>query len=94
MHVTRLDAAPAYGAPGHAGMRMLRLQGREAGPADQLWLGLSTLLPGGGTTLDASDIEKMCVVLEGGVVVSDGTEEARLGSGFNPRALSRTGWWS
>ena len=54
MHVTRLDSAPAYDAPGHAGMRMLRLQGREAGPADQLWLGLSTLLPGGGTRRPAA----------------------------------------
>lgn len=78
MHVTWLDAAPAYDAPGHADMRMLRLQGREAGPADQLWLGLSYLLPGGGTTLDASNIEKMYVVLEGEVVVSDGAEEATL----------------
>ena len=79
MHVTRLDTAPAYDAPGHAEMRMLRLQGREAGPADQLWLGLSYLLPGGGTTLDASGIEKMYVVLEGEVVTSNGTEEATLG---------------
>src|SRR5271168_2539368 len=79
MHVTRLDRAPACDAPGHAGMRMLRLQGREAGPADQLWLGLSYLLPGGGTTLDASNIEKMYVVLEGEVVVSNGAEEATLG---------------
>lgn len=72
MHITRLDRAPAYDAPGHQQMRMLRLQSRESGPADQLWLGLSYLLPGGGTTLDASDIEKMYVVLEGEVAVSDG----------------------
>ena len=58
---------------------MLRLQGREAGPADQLWLGLSTVLPGGGTTLDASGIDKMYVVPEGEVAVSDGVEEAVLG---------------
>ena len=57
---------------------MLRLQGREAGPADQLWLGLSYLLPGGGTTLEASAIEKMYVVLEGEVVVSDGADDATL----------------
>jgi mannose-6-phosphate isomerase-like protein (cupin superfamily) len=79
MHVTRLAAAPAYEAPGHASMRMLRLQGREAGPADTLWLGLSHLLPGGGTTLDASPLEKMYVVLEGKVTVSNGTETATLG---------------
>lgn len=79
MHVTRLADAPAYEAPGHAAMRMLRLQGREAGPADTLWLGLSHLLPGGGTTLDASPLEKMYVVVEGEVTVTNGTETATLG---------------
>ena len=79
MHVTRLAAAPAYEAPGHDGMRMLRLQGREAGPADTLWLGLSHLLPRGGTTLDASPFEKMYVVLEGEVTVTGGTETVTLG---------------
>ncbi len=42
MHIVRFDAAPAYEAPGHDLMRMVRLQGREAGPADSLWLGVST----------------------------------------------------
>ncbi len=78
MHVVRLDAAPPYEAPGHDHMRMLRLQGREAGPADVLWLGLSHILPGGGTTLDASPIEKMYVVLDGEVTISNGSEEATL----------------
>lgn len=79
MHVTRFAQAPAYQAPGHADMHMLRLQGREAGPAGQLWLGVSHLLPGGGTTLDASGIEKIYVVLDGEVVVSNGAgEEAAL----------------
>ena len=79
MHVTRFEQAPAYEAPGHQDMRMLRLQGREAGPAEQLWLGVSHLLPGGGTTLDASATEKMYVVLDGEVAVSNGAEEALLG---------------
>jgi mannose-6-phosphate isomerase-like protein (cupin superfamily) len=78
MNVVRLDAAPSYEAPGHDHMRMLRLQGREAGPSDVLWLGLSHLLPGGGTTLDASPIEKMYVVLDGEVTISNGTDEVTL----------------
>jgi hypothetical protein len=78
MNVVRLDAAPAYEAPGHNLMRMLRLQGREAGASDMLWLGLSHILPGGGTTLDASPIEKMYVVLDGEVTISNGTEEVTL----------------
>lgn len=48
MHVTRLDLAPTYELPGHDRMRILRLQGREAGPSDQLWLGLSYPLPDSG----------------------------------------------
>ena len=78
MNVVRLDAAPAYEAPGHNLMRMLRLQGREAGASDVLWLGLSHILPGGGTTFDASPLEKMYVVLDGEVTISNGTEEVTL----------------
>ena len=65
MHVTRFRAAPEYVAPNHFEMRCLRLQGREAGPAEQLWLGVSIIAPGGHTTLDASPIEKHYVVLDG-----------------------------
>lgn len=78
MHVVRFDQAPVYSAPGHRDMRMVRLQGREAGPADTVWLGVSRLAPGGGTTLDASDVEKFYVVLDGEVALSNGTEEAVL----------------
>jgi hypothetical protein len=95
MNVVRLDAAPAYEAPGHNHMRMLRLQGREAGASDVLWLGLSHILPGGGTTLDASPLEKMYVVLDGEVTISNGTEEVTLTAWDScriapdePRALS------
>jgi uncharacterized cupin superfamily protein len=65
MNVTRFEQAPDYTAPHHVEMRCQRLQGREAGPAEQLWLGVSTLAPGGHTSLDGSPIEKHYVVLEG-----------------------------
>jgi uncharacterized cupin superfamily protein len=65
MHVTRFAAAPEYQAPNHFGMTCLRLQGREAGPAEQLWLGMSVIEPGGRTGLDPSPMEKHYVVLEG-----------------------------
>ncbi len=78
MNIVRFDAAPTYHAPGHNRMRMVRLQGRDAGPADNLWLGVSTIEPGGGTTLDASGLEKMYVVLDGEVTISNGHEEAVL----------------
>ena len=46
MHVTRFDQAPAYEAPRHFDMRCLRLQGKEAGPSEQMWMGMSQILPG------------------------------------------------
>jgi hypothetical protein len=79
MHITRFHDAKPYDAPGHAGMSMLRLQGREAGPSDTLWLGASHFLPGGHTTLDASPIEKMYVVLAGELHISNGVTEEKLG---------------
>jgi hypothetical protein len=65
MHVTRISDAPEYQAPNHFDMTCLRLQGREAGPAEQLWLGLSIIEPGGHTGLDPSPMEKHYVVVEG-----------------------------
>lgn len=78
MNVTRLADALAYFPAQHADMRCLRLQGREAGPSDSLWLGLSHLLPGGHTGLDASAVEKHYVVLEGEVTVVTDDGEATL----------------
>lgn len=79
MNVTRLDAAPPYFPPEHHDMRCLRLQGHEAGPADVLWLGLSHILPGGGTSLAGSPLEKMYVVLAGELTVRTETGETTLG---------------
>ena len=47
MHLTRFDEAPAYHPPEHFDMRCLMLQGRDAGPSDTLWLGMSQILPFG-----------------------------------------------
>ena len=69
MHVTRIDQAPSYEAPNHFDMRCLRLQGKEAGPSTQMWLGMSQILPGGHTTLDGSPVEKLYLVLEGRLTV-------------------------
>ena len=78
MHVVRFTDAPPYTAPGHDRMQMVRLQGREAGPADTAWLGVSTIEPGGGTTLDAATVEKMYLVLDGELIMSNGETEVRL----------------
>jgi uncharacterized cupin superfamily protein len=77
MKVTRFESAPAYPIPpDHLGMHCLRLQGHEAGETQMLWLGVSHLLPGGGTDLLPSPLEKHYVVLAGSVEVStaDGAE--------------------
>jgi hypothetical protein len=83
MNVTRFDQAPEYVAPNHFDMLCQRLQGREAGPAEQLWLGVSTIAPGGHTGLDGSPMEKHYVVLEGELALIgeiDGVrQEALLG---------------
>lgn len=65
MYLVRHADAPGYDAPGHEGFAMARLQGREAGPADTAWIGLSLVAPGGSTTLSASALEKFYVVLDG-----------------------------
>lgn len=78
MNVTRYTAAPRYGAPEHVDMRCLRLQGREAGPTESLWIGLSHLLPGGHTSLTASPDKKIYVCIPGEVVVRSDTDEVVL----------------
>ncbi|MBC7939531.1 MAG: cupin domain-containing protein [Chitinophagaceae bacterium] len=70
MHVVPYVDAPPYDAPGHLGMAMRRLQGREAGPSNSVWIGVSRVEPGGGTTLSASDVEKFYVCLQGEVVMT------------------------
>jgi hypothetical protein len=50
-------------------MRCLRLQGKEAEPPEQMWMGMSQILLGGHTTLDASPMEKLYLVVEGEVCI-------------------------
>jgi mannose-6-phosphate isomerase-like protein (cupin superfamily) len=78
MNTTRFAQAPAYFPANHEGMHCLRLQGHEAGASEALWMGVSIILPGGHTSLDASPVEKHYVVLEGEVSVRTPTEEAVL----------------
>jgi uncharacterized cupin superfamily protein len=60
-------------------MRSLRVQGREAGPTDSVWLGLSQLLPGGHTSLAPAAVEKIDACIAGEVTVRTDREEATLG---------------
>lgn len=78
MDVVRLKDAPPYDAPGHAGFSMFRLQGQEASHTVALWVGLSVIAPGGRTTLSASPMEKIYVVVDGEVTIGDGVRESVL----------------
>lgn len=78
MHVTRFDEAPEYAAPGHFRTRCLRMLGREAGPADFAWLGVSIIEPGGCIEPARSPYEKLYLVLEGELQFGDGEANDRL----------------
>jgi uncharacterized cupin superfamily protein len=65
MDVTRFAEAPEYHAPGHEGMRCLRMLGREAGPSGVAWMGLSIIEPGGCVQPSVSPYEKLYLVIEG-----------------------------
>jgi quercetin dioxygenase-like cupin family protein len=69
MNITRFTQAPVYVAPNHFDMQCVRLQGHEAGPSQALWMGVSTIAPGGHTSLDGSPFEKHYVVLDGEVTL-------------------------
>lgn len=69
MHVTRFADAKPYDAPRHFNMAGLRLQGFEASPAKNFWVGLSHFLPGGGAESSATPIEKVYVVVSGEVTI-------------------------
>ena len=79
MQVTRYSEAKPYEAAEHYDMRCLRLQGKEATETDTIWIGLSHLLPGGHTTLKASPVEKIYIVVAGEVTVETDTQTVILG---------------
>jgi len=80
MHVTRFNNAKPYDASGHDGMFCLRMQGKEASPAQSMWSSVMHILPGGASEMKASDQEKFYVVLSGTVAfLSGGGDEEILG---------------
>jgi quercetin dioxygenase-like cupin family protein len=79
MKVNRLADVQRYEPPNHFDCTALRLQGWDASDAAHFWVGLSHFLPGGGTTHEATPLEKVYVVLRGEVTVvtEDGEETLR-----------------
>jgi glyoxylate utilization-related uncharacterized protein len=78
MKVNRLADVQRYEPPNHFDCTALRLQGWDASDASSFWVGLSHLLPGGGTTHEATPLEKVYVVLRGEVTVVTDDGEATL----------------
>jgi quercetin dioxygenase-like cupin family protein len=79
MHITRIDEALPYAAPGHVDVAGRRLQGREFGGDQRFWTALSHFLPGGGAAESASPLERTYVVLSGEMTLIAGGQEATLG---------------
>jgi quercetin dioxygenase-like cupin family protein len=76
VHITRLRDAKAYSAAKHFNMTGLRLQGLEASPTQNFWVGLSYFLPGGGAESSSAAVERVYVVTEGEItLITDAGEE-------------------
>lgn len=69
MRVTRYTDAKPYEAARHFNMTGLRLQGFDASPAENFWVGLSHFLPGGGAERGAAPVERVYVSIAGEVTI-------------------------
>ena len=78
MKVNRIEEVKAYDAKQHFDMKGLRLQGFDASPSKNFWVGLSHFLPGGGAETSNSPLEKVYIVVEGEVVVITDDGETTL----------------
>lgn len=78
MIVNRIDQVKPYDAKKHFDMKGLRLQGFDASPAVNFWVGLSHFLPGGGAEMDGSPLEKVYVVVEGELTIVTEAGETTL----------------
>ena len=81
MLARRFSVAKTYDAPNHRGCSTLRLFGAEAGGTQNLIVGVSHFLPGGGAGPDASPPEKVYFVLAGELTVITGGKETVLKKG-------------
>jgi quercetin dioxygenase-like cupin family protein len=81
MLARRFSEAKTYDAPNHRGCSTLRLFGAEAGGTQNLIVGVSHFLPGGGAGPDASPPEKVYFVLAGELTVITGGKETVLKKG-------------
>ena len=80
MELVRFEGAPAYTAAGHDGVSARRLQGGEASRAGFVLVGHSHFPPGAEVPMDAADVPKIYIVVDGALSVeqADGVRH-RLG---------------
>lgn len=79
MKVTRIEEAETYDPPNHFDCTALRLQGFEASVSEKFWVGLSHILPNGGTTMEGTPLEKVYVVVAGEITIVTKKEREKLG---------------
>lgn len=65
MHITRHSDAVPYEAPAHVNVDTRRIQGLEAGPWEDFWVGISEYPPGGLAGPSEVKAETVYVVLDG-----------------------------
>ena len=72
-----LSDALVYNPPKHNEMTAMRLHGKDVSGCENLWVGLSHFLPGGGAEKDAAPTEKVYFVLSGEITVktAEGTQK-------------------
>ncbi len=68
-----LEDLQIYDAPNHFGCATMRIHGKEETGAENFWVGMSTILPGGGASYDYEEnpFEKFYFVIEGEITVTD-----------------------
>ena len=73
--------ALAYEAPGHHGMRMRRIQGKEVSPLPDLWSACLDLEPGGHVEPKGSPAGKLYLLTQGEVWFRGGAQEVVMHPG-------------
>jgi glyoxylate utilization-related uncharacterized protein len=79
VNVVRLAEAKKYDPPKHVDCHAMYLQHKTTGSQAPYWVGCSYYLPAGAAELDATDLHKVYVVLDGELTVTVEGAEERLG---------------
>lgn len=79
MNVNRFSDVASYEAANHHACSSFRLQGFDASPSENFWVGMSHFLPGGGCTHESSPLEKVYVAVAGEITVITDDDETTLG---------------